>query len=186
MKKKEIVIIIYDDILYLENKNYKLENIKNGKVTNYENGKKELEKIIKENKLNKSILNNKINIVVSNNIDDCDVFVYKSIFDSLQFNKIKIFNMKEILTNNLNIENTLLIFFNKENYELNYNYKKYILNNIFDQCIYDYIEKNKIKKIIIFTYLYDVDNIIKNIKSKFNIDVLYNKNIIMQIFLKFA
>ncbi len=186
MKKKELVMVIYDDTIYLKEKKYKLKYLKKSKITDFEKGKKEIEKIVKENKLNKSIINNKLIIAIANNLDDCDIFVIKNIFEDLQFNKITFIKIKDLISNNINLNNKLIIFYNKDYYEMYYNNQNYLIDTMFLSIIYEFIKDNNVKSAIIFSNNQDIETLINTIKTKLKIEVLYNKNLIMQLFLKIA
>ncbi len=155
MKRTTIIVqFIQKGILLLKDKylqEYPLDNVDNYKVINKELFIKELNYILKKNKINTSLLTDNINIIIDNTYSKLDKEILESIFTELSFNKIKFINITKIF----DIKKQELIIDISKN-----NIKIYYLNDVIEERIY--FDK----------YLQILSILLKNIINIHNIKVI--------------
>ena len=181
MKKIE-KLIINDKYIYLKNKKYETKFICQGRIIDYNNAKNEIEKILKDNNLSKSIFKNSLIVVISNSLNSCEEFVIKSIFEELQINDIKILKINDCLFETFDSTNSVIIYYYEDYLELFVFNKCFIIYKDFINSIYNYLKKHNIKKIYIMSLKKDIKEFINNIKNNNIFEIYYNNNYIMQLF----
>ena len=137
-KRKSITIqFIQQGILLLHNNlinKYELNSVDNYKVINKSLFIEELQNILNQLNINKSILTNNINIIIDNTYSEVEKELLENIFKELSFNKIKFLSITKILKltkEELLIDislNNIKIYYLDELLEIRVYFSQYIQN----------------------------------------------------------
>ena len=179
MKRKTITLqFIQNGILLLNNNDiqeYKLKSVDNYKIINKDQFISETTQVLKDSKINNSLLTDNINIIVDNTYSIIEKDNITNIFTELSFNKItyleltKLFNLKK---------QELLIDLSTNNIKI------YYMNEVIDQKVYfnkytqilsillkNIIEIHSIKTIKLFGNKCNNKNIISLVEKYSNAEV---------------
>ncbi len=151
-----------------------------GKIINRPKFLREFQLFLKKNSILKKFQKNNLYLIIPPNFNEIDKEIWKLIFDSMSFQKMRFIKetscytlKKNVLWINLNQDYAFLTYLTKYRKETCLLQNNYLGNNLLEQ-LYQFLEKNKnIKKLFLLGNMEEIKQISKKIEQKTNKIVMY-------------